>query len=149
MCFAVKSLAVIALSLVNKCSVMQIIVIIIAPLVKFKLLELARNANQKPETGGNNLETKERLKVIILKNTELKEIADDTVIRDKFFPEILLSYSMENFKNELALGSLDFMALVIDIEEEFDVEISDDQLLQVKTAGDFVLLVESLVSETN
>jgi len=142
-------LAVIALNLTNKWSVIQIIVTASVLLMKFKYQTLAQNANQKPETGGNKLEIQERLKEFIIQSTELKHATDNTVIKDSSFPWSLLNYSMEDFKNELALGSLEFMALVIDIEDEFKINITDDQLLEVITVGDFVSLVEKLVPATD
>ncbi len=43
---------------------------------------------------------------------------------------------------DLGADSLDFVDLVMSLEEEFDVEIPDDQVENIKTVGDFVNYIE-------
>ena len=43
------------------------------------------------------------------------------------------------------LGSLDVVDLVMSLEEEFDVEIPDDQVENIKTVGDIVKYIEEKV----
>jgi len=43
---------------------------------------------------------------------------------------------------DLGADSLDLVDLVMTIEEEFDVEISDDQVDVIKTVGDIVKYIE-------
>lgn len=51
--------------------------------------------------------------------------------------------SMEaSITDDLGADSLDVADIVMSIEEEFDIEIPDDQLANVKTVGDIVKFVE-------
>lgn len=43
---------------------------------------------------------------------------------------------------DLGADSLDFVDLVMSLEEEFDVEIPDDQDENIKTVGDIVKYIE-------
>ena len=44
--------------------------------------------------------------------------------------------------DDLGADSLDLVDLVMSLEEEFDVEIPDDQVENIKTVGDFVKYIE-------
>lgn len=46
---------------------------------------------------------------------------------------------------DLGADSLDVVDLVMSLEEEFDVEIPDDQVENIKTVGDIVKFVEENV----
>lgn len=43
-----------------------------------------------------------------------------------------------NIKNDLGLNSFDLAQLVCNIEDEFDVEIPDSEIKNIKTVGDVV-----------
>ena len=43
---------------------------------------------------------------------------------------------------DLHADSLDIVELVMDMEQEFDVEIPDDALSKMKTVGDFLAFLE-------
>lgn len=43
---------------------------------------------------------------------------------------------------DLHADSLDIVELVMDMEQEFDVEIPDDSLVKMKTVGDFLSFLE-------
>ena len=43
---------------------------------------------------------------------------------------------------DLGADSLDFVDLVMSLEEKFDVEIPDDQVENIKTVGDIVKYIE-------
>lgn len=45
--------------------------------------------------------------------------------------------------DDLGADSLDVVDLVMSIEEEFDIEIPDEEIETVKTVGDLVKFVES------
>lgn len=47
--------------------------------------------------------------------------------------------------DDLGADSLDIVDLVMSLEEEFDVEIPDDQVENIKTVGDIVKYVEDKV----
>lgn len=47
-----------------------------------------------------------------------------------------------NIQDDLGADSLDIVDLVMSFEEEFDLEIPDDQVESIKTVGDVVKYVE-------
>lgn len=50
-----------------------------------------------------------------------------------------------DFENDLSGDSIDITELIIEIEEEFDIDISDDDAKSVKTVGDMIKLIEKSV----
>lgn len=48
-----------------------------------------------------------------------------------------------SFKNDLGADSLDVVELVMAFEDEFDLEISDEDAEQVTTVGEVVKYIES------
>lgn len=50
-----------------------------------------------------------------------------------------------SISDDLGADSLDIVDLVMSLEEEFDVEIPDDQVENIKTVGDIVKYVEDKV----
>ena len=47
-----------------------------------------------------------------------------------------------NFKDDLGVDSLDLYEIVMKLEDEFDVEIPEDQVENIKTVGDIVKFIE-------
>ena len=47
-----------------------------------------------------------------------------------------------NIQDDLGADSLDIVDLVMSFEEEFDIEIPDDQVENIKTVGDIVKYIE-------
>ena len=47
-----------------------------------------------------------------------------------------------SFKDDLGADSLDLVDLVMSLEEEFDVEIPDEQVENIKTVSDIVKYIE-------
>lgn len=72
----------------------------------------------------------EKVKSIIIEQLDVEEdkVTMDAVIQD-----------------DLGADSLDIVDLVMAFEEEFDVEIPDDQVENVKTVGDIVKFIEDKV----
>ncbi len=48
------------------------------------------------------------------------------------------------FIEDLGLNSFEFMSLLGDLEEEYDVEVEEDEILKIKTVGEAVKYIESL-----
>lgn len=48
---------------------------------------------------------------------------------------------------DLGADSLDVVDLVMSFEEEFDIEIPDDQVEKIKTVGDIVKFIEEKVED--
>lgn len=49
--------------------------------------------------------------------------------------------------DDLGADSLDVVDLVMSFEEEFDLEIPDDQVEKIKTVGDIVKFIEEKVED--
>jgi len=49
-----------------------------------------------------------------------------------------------SFKDDLGADSLDVVELVMELEDEFDLEISDEDAEKVTTVGEVVKYIESL-----
>ena len=49
--------------------------------------------------------------------------------------------------DDLGADSLDVVDLVMSFEEEFDIEIPDDQVEKIKTVGDIVKIIEEKVED--
>jgi len=50
-----------------------------------------------------------------------------------------------NIQDDLGADSLDIVDLVMSFEEEFDMEIPDDQVETIKTVGDIVKYIEEKI----
>ncbi|CAG9607445.1 acyl carrier protein [Pseudoneobacillus rhizosphaerae] len=48
-----------------------------------------------------------------------------------------------SFKEDLGADSLDVVELVMELEDEFDMEISDDDAASIGTVGDAVTYIQS------
>lgn len=48
------------------------------------------------------------------------------------------------FIEDLGFNSYDFMSMVGEIEEEFDVEVEEREVVNVKTVGDAIRYIQSL-----
>lgn len=73
-------------------------------------------------------DTFERVKKIIVDRLEVDE--------DKVTPEA-------SFKDDLGADSLDVVELVMELEDEFDMEISDEDAEKIVTVGDVVEYIKS------
>ena len=51
------------------------------------------------------------------------------------------------FIDDLGADSLDVFQIIMGIEEEFDIEIPDDQVEKIKTVGDIVKFIEEKVED--
>ncbi len=49
-----------------------------------------------------------------------------------------------SFKDDLGADSLDVVELVMELEDEFDMEISDDDAEKINTVGDAVSYIQSI-----
>jgi acyl carrier protein len=48
-----------------------------------------------------------------------------------------------NLTEDLKADSIDIVALIMDLESEYGIEISDDELLKLKTVADVVKFIEA------
>lgn len=49
----------------------------------------------------------------------------------------------QNLIDDLKADSLDVVALIMDLEQEFDIEIPDEDLMNIKTVQDIVSYIEA------
>jgi acyl carrier protein len=80
--------------------------------------------------GGEVVSVQDRVKKIV---AEQLEVAID-------------SLTLETTFEEIDADSLDIVELVMALEEEFDLEISDQEIENIKSVGDVVSYIESKVN---
>ena len=68
-----------------------------------------------------------------------KIIVDQLNVEEDKVPEAA------SITDDLGADSLDVVDLVMSFEEEFDIEIPDDQVEKIKTVGDIVKFIEEKV----
>ena len=51
--------------------------------------------------------------------------------------------------NDLGADSLDLVELIMTLEEEYDITITDESVYENKTVGDIVKFIESLLKDNN
>ncbi len=66
----------------------------------------------------------------------LKKYTFDDKIWDKFKPEM-------NLKDDLKINSARVVDIVLDLEEQFDIEISDAEIEKMKTVQDIYDILKS------
>jgi acyl carrier protein len=77
--------------------------------------------------GGEQVDVEEKVKSIIAEQLELD----------------IDSITLETTFEEIDADSLDIVELVMTLEEEFELEISDEEIEQIKTVGDVVRYIEA------
>jgi len=66
-----------------------------------------------------------------------------TIIVDQLGVEEAKITDQASFVNDLGADSLDIVELVMAMEEEFDIEISDEDAEKIKTVGDAKKYIET------
>ena len=62
-------------------------------------------------------------------------------------------YPAEQITNEtslltdIAINSLDYVKVIMDIEDEFDIEVPESAIGEINTVGELVTFIEDLVEE--
>lgn len=64
------------------------------------------------------------------------------ILVEQFFREEAAVTSEASFVDDLGVESLDFVELLIALEDEFDLIISDDDAEKIHTVGDVVKIIE-------
>ena len=70
-----------------------------------------------------------------------------TIIVDQLDVEEDKVTEAASITDDLGADSLDVVDLVMSFEEEFDIEIPDDQVEKIKTVGDIVKFIEEKVED--
>jgi len=63
-------------------------------------------------------------------------------------PDILLE-GETRLREDAGMDSLDLMDLVMDLEDEFSINIPEDRYAPVKTLGDIILMLEKHCEQAN
>ena len=84
--------------------------------------------NQTSDT--TDLKTQEKIKKIISEQLEV----DQSIISEG-----------SSITGDLGADSLDLVDLAMSIEDEFDIELSDEALEKIKTVGDLVSYIEDKI----
>jgi acyl carrier protein len=82
-------------------------------------------------------------------------MAEDKSVRERVFEVVAtqLGVATDQFdeksrlKDDLGADSLDAIELVMEFEEEFDIDIPDDDSEKVATVGDAISLIERILAE--
>jgi acyl carrier protein len=69
------------------------------------------------------------------------------VIKNRF-PDTPINREM-NLREDLGMESLDLMEFVMDLEDEFNVNIPDDRYSTVKTIDDIIIMMEKHCDQAN
>lgn len=80
-----------------------------------------------------------KMKTIISKYTDRPHLLDDMLK--------LSDDTNINFIKELNIDSVDVVEIVVDVEEEFNITISDDEIGSFKSFGDMYSLIEKKIAE--
>ena len=75
----------------------------------------------------------EHLRTIITKYVEVKE--------EQITPD-------SRFMEDLGLTSFDFMSMLGELEDEFDIEVNEQEAATIRTVGEAASYLEKLVSES-
>jgi len=68
-----------------------------------------------------------------------------TILGDQFDVEKDTITADTNISSDLGADSLDVADLVMSIEDEFEIEVPDAEVENVKTVGDLVKFIESIL----
>lgn len=68
------------------------------------------------------------------------------VIVDRLNVEEEKVVATASFRDDLGADSLDVVELVMELEDEFDMEISDEDAEKIATVGDAISYIESKIS---
>lgn len=63
------------------------------------------------------------------------------ILSDRFTPEDLVIAVSMNLESDLGFDSLDIMELIVVLEAQFNISISDQQAGQIQTVGDIINLI--------
>ena len=67
-----------------------------------------------------------------------------TILAEQFDVEDMTTLTMDtNIADDLGADSLDVVEVLMSLEDEFEVEIPDEEIENIKTIGDLVTYIES------
>lgn len=71
---------------------------------------------------------------------------------EKIIYQKIAQYTKRNFDDstnikDLGIDSLDFVEIVTDFEQKFNIEITDEELMEIQTVGDILNLMNKYSSK--
>ena len=77
---------------------------------------------------------------------EITRITNEVLVEEFEIDELIISDD-SNFRNTLDLDSLDYVDLVVFVEENFKVKLTAEDFLEVVTFNDFYSLILNKINE--
>ena len=71
------------------------------------------------------------------------------IIADQLMVEVSEVHDESSFVEDLGADSLDTVELIMEFEDEFGIEVSDEDAEKISTVGDAIAYLEKLVGEKN
>ncbi|PZP50794.1 MAG: hypothetical protein DI598_04805 [Pseudopedobacter saltans] len=94
------------------------------------------NIRKRPNSYDRKLITE--LKVIVAQYTEYPELLED-----------IDSGTDNSFIEKLNIDSVDFVEIIVDVEEKYNIKIEDDEIKLLKTFDDLYSTIESKISSAS
>lgn len=69
------------------------------------------------------------------------------VILEDYFQFNRKDITLESTFDDIGFDSLDIVEMAMDVEDEFDIRVTEEQFETCKTIGDVVTLVDKILSE--
>jgi acyl carrier protein len=81
----------------------------------------------------------------------MSELAErvKAIIADQLMVEVSEINDESSFVEDLGADSLDTVELIMEFEDEFGIEVSDEDAEKISTVGDAIAYLEKLVGEKN
>jgi len=88
-------------------------------------------------------------KILQIINNILKENNNDLVVEKDDVINVPFTIDGTNFNEATILDSFEIVSIIVEIENEFQIEIDDDDMLSFKTINDLVNIVKSSLELLN
>jgi len=69
----------------------------------------------------------------------------DILTRNRFIPDDIKLTEKSKLDNDLLLDSLDMFEIIMEIEEEFNIDIEDSEIIDMKTVSDLITLLQKRI----
>lgn len=89
-------------------------------------------------------EVREIIKDIVRANIENEEVRES--VTDEDIISTLGGLTTDQHERNIALSSLEIVTIIVDIEEKFNIDISDEMILSFKTINDLAEMVNRIIN---
>ena len=97
---------------------------------------------------GKKKNVKKNIKNTVLFDKKITDKLKKIVSNYTEYPELLDNIEREttkSFIDELNIDSVDFVEIIVDVEQEFDISIEDDEIYELKSFEDLYLAIENKI----